>query len=193
MKFTVLFRYSLIVCMFWMFSSGSPASCQDLSVELMFNHNEASGEMGDRYSGTFGGGLGLTYMFNKYVGVRTSANYLKFTRDYDGNDFGIIRLNIDAEVAYPITEYFRIYGLAGMGLYMWDVDRAWWIDMEAEDGADIGYNWGFGVNYSICGNMDITAAYNRHSVEFRDSTERYKWSEVSLGVSFHFDPKIFEH
>lgn len=173
--------------------SGISAHAQDLSVELMLNSNEPSDGLESRYDDEWGGGFGLTYMFNDYVGVRGSANYVKFTAGSDGMDFGIIRCNLNGMLAYPFANRFRVFACGGMGLYLWDADRVWWTDTGAEDGADLGYNWEFGLDCTIWRDIDAVASYSRHSVEFEDSDDRFCWSEISLGVRFHLDPMIFVH
>lgn len=161
-----------------------------LSVDLLLNHNEAGDHFDRWYDDEFGGGVGLTYMYNKYVGVRGSANYFKFTRDHEGADFGMIRINLDGRIAYPVMDELRVFGQAGMGLYLWDADTIWWSDIGPEDGADIGYKWGFGAQYDIVDNISLVASWDQHSVELEDTNHRFKWTEISLGVAFHLDPLI---
>ena len=193
MKLTTTFSILVTICLLALVPVSEANGTQDLAVELMFNHNDPGDVLDTRYDDTFGGGVAMTYMFNKYVGARASTNYLKYTRDFDGGDLGIIRLNLNARVNWPIIHRLSVYGIAGMGLYSWDADYIWWSDTGAENGLDLGYNWGIGASYEVWDGIEATLLYDRHSVEFEDSDDRSCWAEISLGVTFHLDPTVFAH
>ena len=193
MKQAKRYGFSLTLMGLAVLFSAAAVGAQDFSVELMLNSNDPSDGFASRYDDEWGGGVGLTYMFNDYFGFHTSMNYVKFTADYEGADFGIIRWNINGRIAVPFAERFRLFAEGGMGLYLWDADSTWWTDGESEDGADLGYNWGFGMDFNVWKDIDVTASYTLHSVEFEDSNDRFCWSEISLGARFHLDPMIFSH
>ncbi|MBN1297568.1 porin family protein [bacterium] len=172
---------------------GDGLHAQDLSMDIRLNRVEAGDELDRRYDDTWGGSIGLTYMFSDYVGVETAVNYLKWMPSGDDADLGIIDWTIDGVIAFPFLDRFRVYGFAGMGLYVWKIDRCWWISDGPEDGADLGINWGLGLDAHIWRDIDLSVSYRRHRVEFEDTDNRFCWSEISLGARFHFDPIIFRH
>lgn len=174
------------------FGSGI-AEGNELSAEMMLQGILPSGELDGRFDNTLGGAFSLTYMYTPYVGVNASINHHTLSRDRDGSDFAVWHLNLDGELAYPFMDDFRVYLLGGMGVYIWNTDRAWWTDYQSKDGANLGFNMGAGVNYRLSRDLAAILQFRRHGVELTDRDSRVYWNDASLGVRFLLDASVFQH
>ncbi len=169
------------------------ARSSELSADLMLTGIQPTGELDRRFDNTLGGSFGVTYMYTPYAGVRSSLNHYSLSRDRDGSDFSIWYVDLNGELACPFLTYFRGYILAGMGIYIWNTDRAWWTDFQSKDGANLGFNYGGGVNYSFSDEIGATVQFKRHGIELTDRDSRIYWNELSLGVRFILDARVFDH
>ncbi|MBN1878518.1 porin family protein [bacterium] len=165
----------------------------ELSADLMLQGVFPTGELDRRFDTTFGGSFALTYMYSPYVGVHSSMNHHSLSRDRDGSDFSVWYLDLNGVLAYPFLTDFRGYVLGGMGVYIWNTDRAWWTDYRSKDGANLGFNFGAGVNYLLKDDIGVSIEFKRHGIELSDRDSRVYWNDLSLGVRFILDSRVFEH
>jgi opacity protein-like surface antigen len=178
----------IIVC-----STGQKVQAGELTGELMLQGIFPSGELNDRFQSNLGIGVGLNYMYNQNVGVHTSMNYLSLSRKSGMGNFAVWHWNLNGRVAHQFHNDFSAYILGGLGVYIWNTNRAWWIDFQSREGVNLGMNYGFGLNYHFGKDMEALLQFNRHGVELKDHDSRVYWNEISLGVRFLLDAHAFSH
>ncbi len=179
-----------IILIVVVFSAGQPVLAGDLTGELMLQGIFPSGELNDRFQNNVGIGVGLNYMYNENVGVHTSMNYLSMSRKRGMGNFAVWHWNLNGRVAHRFHDDFSAYVLGGLGVYIWNTNRAWWTDYQAKEGVNLGMNYGFGMNYHFRSDMEAVFQFNRHGVELKDHDSRVYWSEFSLGLRFLLDSRV---
>lgn len=165
----------------------------ELTGDLMFHGVLPSGELDARFQSTFGVGVGLTYMYNRFAGVHASMNYLSFSRSGGLGNLAVWHMNLNGRLEHTFMNDFSVYVMGGLGLYIWSTNRAWWTDYQSKDGLNLGMNYGMGMNYRFTEEMEATLQFNRHSVELKDHNNSVYWNEISLGMRFLLDSRVFAH
>ncbi|MBN1552275.1 porin family protein [bacterium] len=156
-----------------------------LSADILYN--DPHDFLGDRYSSKFGAGVSLEYVYNKHFGFLSSGHFVRFTRNNRKNaDILFYNITVDGLIKYPFTSKFSIFGAAGLGLYLWDSENAFWIDGRSKQASDLGYNYGFGMRYKITEKMSAELKYFHHDVELDETENNSTWNEYGLGLRYLF-------
>lgn len=159
-----------------------------LAAEYDFGVSTPGDNLNSRYDSEIYTGVLLEYSYNEYLGWFTSLGFTKFNRpNYPiDTDLAFYRLTLDGVLSYPIITDLRASLFGGMGLYLWQADHAWWVDGRSKDSGDVGYNYGFSIDYSFYKSWSIISRLTNHSVRLEDSSSYFRWTDSIIGLRFEF-------
>ncbi len=132
----------------------------------------------------FGVGLILGYDFNEYISVEGRAATSIEKQDYAD----VTTYSIFLKPQYPVTKYFKLYGLLGFGSVQIDgaendeSEEPGHPDMRGKEILnDTMFQWGFGASYEVI--VDILV--------FIDYTSLANDADIS-STFYGYDPKIYD-
>ena len=178
----------LAVCLLVPLALPDPALAGNLSAELNAGLSLPGDNLNPRFDAEFFTSVLLEYSYNPYFSWFTTLGFTKFDRkQYPvDTDFAIYHLALDGALSYPILPALRASAFGGMGLYLWQSDRAWWVDGRSKDSGDVGFNYGFSLDYRFYSAWSVVSRIMYHSVRIEDSSSYFRWADAMLGIRYTF-------
>ena len=134
-----------------------------------------------------GGGVGLGWNFNRYIGLQAGAEFLNSNvqnignSGFDRNDNTTI-LYGEAKLSLPVTDRFSLYGTAGLANGEADIifisPSSYPSGISASQNAT-GYRVGVGAEYWITRHVGLRASWHQQNVGG-------VLSDIGAGLSFRF-------
>ncbi len=156
-----------------------------LSVQVGLNVIDPKDELSQRYGREYGTGILFSYMYNQYLGVLGGVEYFNLSRPSQNADFSIMSVSVGGQIVYPFWKKWNVSASGGLGLYIWETDKAWWLDGTSTESADLGINYGAGIGYQIFKGIELSTSLHRHRVAFKGNDESYTWNDWRVGARFH--------
>ena len=169
----------------------SLALCADysgISISADYIQSNPRGNLDRLFDKTSTAGYSFEYMYNDYTGLVQSTSYYSWDREQKTVSAVVIPLIIDGKLAYPITSKFSVYAQAGLGLYITALDYEYRNDQSIRDtdSFDIGYNYGFGISYSIWDHFGASLKVLKHRVDIDALGDSTEWRDTILGLTYSF-------
>jgi opacity protein-like surface antigen len=131
-----------------------------------------------------GGGAGLGWNFNRYVGLQAGAQFLNSSAtniDNSGVD-GIANTTVvygEAKLSLPLTDSFSLYGTGGLAYGDTTADYTFSPYTFSESKNAIGYRVGVGAEYWITRHIGLRASWHQIDVDGVGS-------DIGAGIAFRF-------